>query len=102
MQVYSEKKHQPQNFRMTTDNICNDIILSQTQEFFSANLFTTGIHVTSLYAGLSVAIPLAILSFLTFLNPTAISFKSSNLSAPHVNVAPVAFIDFSMPSFFHK
>lgn len=36
---------------------------------FSANRFTTGIQVTSLYAGLSVAIPLAILSFLTFLNP---------------------------------
>ena len=44
--------------------------------------------------------PLTMLSSLTFLNPSAIPLRSSKLFAPHVNVAPVALIDFSSLSFF--
>ena len=69
---------------------------------FSANLFTPGIQETRPYKGVSVSIPRTILSSFTFWNPAATSPRSAKLLAPQVKVAPVALIDFSIPSFFTK
>ena len=57
---------------------------------FCAKVFMIGIHVTSLYAGLSVHIPRRILSSFTRRKPLPASPRSSKLFAPHLNFAPVA------------